>query len=1202
MVQLPTEQSIGDLPDHLPRRQGVGSWQPGDLARGAEQFARGGEQFGLDLGRIAGQEKNQQNQVEAANATSQYAVNSIDTHDAMSQQTQPAIAAAFVNNHQSNFDSAQSLISDPDERAKWTLQNAPKNAEYQVAARNFATGLQKNQNIAGFENDSTGLLNRALASPDDSPQRTQAIQAITARGQALVANKTFTQEQWQTRSAELAHQYAEGWFRSARSAAEAHYDPATGIFIPGDTTGLEKIVKQFQFEPNAPGGWGAPAGGATPGTVVPPTTQPAPVGGFRNAVARTLGFEGEKLVTDVNGAPVKWGINRASNPDVDVANLTPQAAAAIYKTRYWDPINGDQLAQQNPALAHVAFDTSVIAGPQRAKDLIAQSGGDPQKFMDLRDQYLQGLLASDPQKYARARSAWANRDASLRADISQAPAAGGQPGAPAQRPTAANSYFIGDSIADGLKTAAGAQGDTAASRNPDHVQDAIDDADPKDLQGKTVYLSSGASNNPKAAAALSDQLESLKAKGVDMRNVRVIGVGDRPDFTANGVNTTLAGIASKAGAAFTGPLDPTNLRRSANDNSDNGVHLADWGKGLAQVSGTNAMAQPVGTGAGPSAFVGLPPAGATGPNPHLMPPRSQWPAGATAVQQDPDGLLRYTMGDGSTQPVPGSRATGAFGHPSPSNTGTVLDAMKPVDRAEIGLQAQQAVNAIQRQNEAATKQYIGQSKKDLDSRVDELIAGNGVGPNETAQLMQRYARSPIPEVRQLYSNFRFIQQNLDAYTRMTPAQVQADVENKEREYNARREANPDDPQLGLAYDTMAAAKKFSKAYSEEAFKTPLERANRAGALPGGAGSIDPTDPNVEPAISKRVSDAHTAADFLSGDHPGSVPIKYFKPSERPIIKQIAKQGGQPLVDFTRHIVEAAGPDAGAMFKEIGGDSQGMQWMGMHAAMGGDPEALNDRASVLQAKAEKKDLPLFGKSFASNFYSAGDSPLGGAVSRFGPGYAGMINDAASDLMTAQAVRDGKPLKVDHADYNKDFVDKAYNLALGATFQPDGTQYGGIAPRWVKPGFWSSKVDDKVVIPNNIKAADFDAVIHSIDPADIEAMPNQPVAKNQTPITARQIQDGLLQAYPDKDGIFRGKYSVHTDGVLDDDHLVRNPDGTRWILDLAQPSLDTSLRNKHPESFMGGAQGAKIPTPAAPTPRSYERTPGVIALGGAAEGEQ
>ena len=206
-----------------------------------------------------------------------------------------------------------------------------------------------------------------------------------------------------------------------------------------------------------------------------------------------------------------------------------------------------------------------------------------------------------------------------------------------------------------------------------------------------------------------------------------------------------------------------------------------------------------------------------------------------------------------------------------------------------------------------------------------------------------------------------------------------------------------------------------------------------------------------------------------------------------------------------------------------------------------------------------------------------------------------------LFNAEADRKGWAAKKPPTQIRQPSWDKAYNLALGATYQPDGTQYGGIAKRAVGGWLGLGGADNRVVIPNNIKAADFASIIGTIDKADLAKLPLQPVAKNQTPITERQIQDGFLQAFPDKDGIFRGKYGVYTDGVPDDDHMVRNPDGTRWLLDLAQPSLDQSLRGKNPNSYLGGEQGAKIPTPLTPTRPVYGRTPGVVALSGAAEQE-
>lgn len=143
-------------------------------------------------------------------------------------------------------------------------------------------------------------------------------------------------------------------------------------------------------------------------------------GGFAPALARTFQEEGGFAARDANGAAVNFGINQAAHPEVDVSKLTKEQAAAIYKRDYWDKIGGDALAQQNPALAHVAFDMAVVAGPGKALEFIKQSGGDADKFMDLRSLYLEGLIRSDPQKYGRFAPAWRNRNADLRADIGAA--------------------------------------------------------------------------------------------------------------------------------------------------------------------------------------------------------------------------------------------------------------------------------------------------------------------------------------------------------------------------------------------------------------------------------------------------------------------------------------------------------------------------------------------------------------------------------------------------------------------------------------------------------------------------------------------------------------------------------------------------------------------------------------------------------------
>jgi hypothetical protein len=106
--------------------------------------------------------------------------------------------------------------------------------------------------------------------------------------------------------------------------------------------------------------------------------------------------EGSKLIIDNNGHPVKYGVNQKENPDVDVANLTRSGAEKVFTDRYWNAIGGDDLP---PALAVAAADTAYVAGVGKAKQFLRESGNDVEKFMELRNNFLAQLHASNPQKY-----------------------------------------------------------------------------------------------------------------------------------------------------------------------------------------------------------------------------------------------------------------------------------------------------------------------------------------------------------------------------------------------------------------------------------------------------------------------------------------------------------------------------------------------------------------------------------------------------------------------------------------------------------------------------------------------------------------------------------------------------------------------------------------------------------------------------------
>jgi hypothetical protein len=173
------------------------------------------------------------------------------------------------------------------------------------------------------------------------------------------------------------------------------------------------------------GGGGSGGSPVTAALAGKPMGGPIKLGGFEPTLGRTLEFEGGVNPRDTNGTPSVHGINQKANPDVDLERVKtdPAYRAEIYRQRYWNTIDGDKL---DPRVAHVAFDTSVIAGPGKARELLKASGGDPEKFLALREAFQNRLLAANPEKYGPYAKAWANRTATLRADVGVG--GGGQPG------------------------------------------------------------------------------------------------------------------------------------------------------------------------------------------------------------------------------------------------------------------------------------------------------------------------------------------------------------------------------------------------------------------------------------------------------------------------------------------------------------------------------------------------------------------------------------------------------------------------------------------------------------------------------------------------------------------------------------------------------------------------------------------------------
>lgn len=110
-----------------------------------------------------------------------------------------------------------------------------------------------------------------------------------------------------------------------------------------------------------------------------------------------------------SGAPVNFGVNQAANPDVDVKNLTQDQAKNILRNRYWVASGADNLP---PGLAEVHADTAVNMGVGAAKKMLAESGGDVGRYLDVREARYRAIGGSDL-------PGWLNRMEKLRGFVGQ---------------------------------------------------------------------------------------------------------------------------------------------------------------------------------------------------------------------------------------------------------------------------------------------------------------------------------------------------------------------------------------------------------------------------------------------------------------------------------------------------------------------------------------------------------------------------------------------------------------------------------------------------------------------------------------------------------------------------------------------------------------------------------------------------------------
>jgi hypothetical protein len=171
------------------------------------------------------------------------------------------------------------------------------------------------------------------------------------------------------------------------------------------------------------------SGGRAPGTlsVRPSTAAPSGADGSFDSFYSNFLAPAEGGYADRDGAsaaPVNFGVNQKFNPDVDVKSLSQDQAKKILHDRYWTASGADNLP---PGLAEIQGDTATNMGVSTANRLLQQSGGDPEKYLQLRDARYRSIGGPDL-------GTWLNRNNTLRSYVGlqdgTPPGPGGNTGAP----------------------------------------------------------------------------------------------------------------------------------------------------------------------------------------------------------------------------------------------------------------------------------------------------------------------------------------------------------------------------------------------------------------------------------------------------------------------------------------------------------------------------------------------------------------------------------------------------------------------------------------------------------------------------------------------------------------------------------------------------------------------------------------------------
>ena len=167
MVTLPDADSVGPLPDRLPKRMGVGSWSPDIISKDAGQLGSGLESAGQGLGLYAGQQQRQDNALAEAKANASWLTSKVNLDNDVQNQTDPDQLSAHPQMYSDALNTASQFLPEGPARDKFVLGNQPQLASAVNGVGNRVFSLNKDSYLANTTQQLSDLRNAGLKATSD---------------------------------------------------------------------------------------------------------------------------------------------------------------------------------------------------------------------------------------------------------------------------------------------------------------------------------------------------------------------------------------------------------------------------------------------------------------------------------------------------------------------------------------------------------------------------------------------------------------------------------------------------------------------------------------------------------------------------------------------------------------------------------------------------------------------------------------------------------------------------------------------------------------------------------------------------------------------------------------------------------------------------------------------------------------------------